>query len=135
MEEKKDSFKAWVIAHKKQLILAGISISVVLGIILGIKNKDALEELWTAMKLKIRNVPKTELTVEPISQTSTPQLQIVTAPHTYTRPQEPVNVGLHIRTLSGGRTHSAEKTAEALALGIDLLPNQTLVDPYTKYAA
>ena len=54
MEEKKDSFKAWVIAHKKQLILAGISISVVLGIILGIKNKDALEELWTAMKLKIR---------------------------------------------------------------------------------
>lgn len=135
MEEKKDSFKAWVIAHKKQLILAGISISVVLGIILGIKNKDALEELWTAMKLKIRNVPKTELIVEPISQTSTPQLQIVTAPHTYTRPQEPVNVGLHIRTLSGGRTHSAEKTAEALALGIDLLPNQTLVDPYTKYAA
>ena len=135
MEEKKDSFKAWVIAHKKQLILAGISISVVLGIILGIKNKDALEELWTAMKLKIRNVPKTELTVEPISQTSTPQLQIVTAPHTYTRPQEPVNVGLHNRTLSGGRTHSAEKTAEALALGIDLLPNQTLVDPYTKYAA
>ena len=135
MEEKKDSFKAWVIAHKKQLILAGISITVVLGIILGIKNKDALEELWTAMKLKIRNVPKTELIVEPISQTSTPQLQIVTAPHTYTRPQEPVNVGLHIRTLSGGRTHSAEKTAEALALGIDLLPNQTLVDPYTKYAA
>ena len=135
MEEKKNSFKAWVIAHKKQLILAGISISVVLGIILGIKNKDALEELWTAMKLKIRNVPKTELIVEPISQTSTPQLQIVTAPHTYTRPQEPVNVGLHIRTLSGGRTHSAEKTAEALALGIDLLPNQTLVDPYTKYAA
>ena len=135
MEEKKDSFKAWVIAHKKQLILAGISISVVLGIILGIKNKDALEELWTAMKLKIRNVPKTELIVEPILQTSTPQLQIVTAPHTYTRPQEPVNVGLHIRTLSGGRTHSAEKTAEALALGIDLLPNQTLVDPYTKYAA
>ena len=135
MEEKKDSFKAWVIAHKKQLILAGISISVVLGIILGIKNKDTLEELWTALKSKIRNVPKTELIVEPISQTSTPQLQIVTAPHTYTRPQEPVNVGLHIRTLSGGRTHSAEKTAEALALGIDLLPNQTLVDPYTKYAA
>ena len=135
MEEKKDSFKAWVIAHKKQLILAGISISVVLGIILGIKNKDALEELWTAMKLKIRNVPKTELIVEPISQTSTPQLNIVTVPHAYTRPQEPVNVGLHIRTLSGGRTHSAEKTAEALALGIDLLPNQTLVDPYTKYAA
>lgn len=135
MEEKKNSFKAWVIAHKKQLILAGISISVVLGIILGIKNKDALEELWTAMKSKIRNVPKTELIVEPISQTSTPQLQIVTAPHAYTRPQEPVNVGLHIRTLSGGRTHSAEKTAEALALGIDLLPNQTLVDPYTKYAA
>ena len=135
MEEKKNSFKAWVIAHKKQLILAGISISVVLGIILGIKNKDALEELWTAMKSKIRNVPITELIVEPISQTSTPQLQIVTAPHTYTRPQEPVNVGLHIRTLSGGRTHSAEKTAEALALGIDLLPNQTLVDPYTKYAA
>lgn len=135
MEEKKKSFKAWVIAHKKQLILAGISISVVLGIILGIKNKDSLEKLWAVLKSKIQNVPNAEMTVEPASQISTPQLKIVTVPHTYTRPQEPVNVGLHIRTLTGGRTHSAEKAAEALELGIDLLPNQTLVDPYTKYAA
>lgn len=135
MEEKKNSFKAWVIAHKKQLILAGISISVVLGIILGVKNKDALEKLWAVLKSKIQNVPKAELTVEPASQPSTPQHQIVTASHAYTRPQEPVNVGLHIRTLTGGRTHSAEKAAEALKLGIALLPNQTLVDPYMKYAA
>ena len=53
----------------------------------------------------------------------------------YTSPQETFGVSQHIRNLSGGRHHSIEKAAEAAALGIDLLPHQTLVDTYTKFAA
>lgn len=55
MEEKKTDFLGWVKQHKKQLILAGISISVVIGIILGAKNKDILEELWATLKRRTNN--------------------------------------------------------------------------------
>ena len=40
----------------------------------------------------------------------------------------------HVRTMAEGKHHSDAKAAEAMALGIDLLPNQTLVGPYTKCA-
>lgn len=54
---------------------------------------------------------------------------------TYTLPTEPFNVHMHIRNLPDGWHHSPEKALEAAELKIDLLPNQTLVDQYPKYAA
>ena len=53
----------------------------------------------------------------------------------YTTPTEAFGVSRHIRTMATGKHHSAAKAAEAATLGIDLLPNQTLVGPYTKCAA
>ena len=53
----------------------------------------------------------------------------------YTSSQKAFDVNRHIRNLSGGRHHSAEKAAEAATLGIVLLPHQTIVDTYTKCAA
>ena len=135
MEEKKTDFLGWVKQHKKQLILAGISISVVIGIILGAKNKEALEELWVTLKKSTKNERQIEFRTFSLDQTVLPENDTLLAPRNYTLPQEPVDVCMHIRTLTGGRVHSAEKAAEAEALGIILLPNQTLVDPYTKYAA
>lgn len=41
--ETKKSFLVWVKVHKKQLILTGVSITTIVGIILGIKNKYAFE--------------------------------------------------------------------------------------------
>lgn len=134
MEEKRTKFLAWVQGHKKQLILAGISISVVIGIILGIKNRKSLTKLWALLEERINEVSDVASTI-PVVQNSEVCMDTAISTRTYTLPQEEVNVSRHIRTMVAGRHHSAEKAAEAAALGIELLPNQTLVDPYTKYAA
>lgn len=126
MEENQKGFIAWVKAHKKQLIVAGISITAIIGVILGIKNKETLDELWKALKDSLKKTT-------PTIQTDLQPLENVIPFRQYTLPQEPVDVVQHIRTLSEGRHHSAKKAAEAAALGITLLPNQTLVDKYTKY--
>ena len=135
MEDKKTDFLGWIKQHKKQLILAGISISVVIGIILGAKNKDILEELWATLKRRTNNDLQPKYQPISLTQTVMPENDALITPRNYTLTQEPVDVCMHIRTLPVGRVHSAEKAAEAEAIGILLQPNQTLVDSYTKYAA
>ena len=135
MEEKKTDFLGWVKQHKKQLILAGISISVVIGIILGAKNKEVLEELWATLRKSTKNELQPKFKTISLPQTVRPENASLLTPRHYTLPQEPVDVCMHIRTLPAGRVHSVEKAAKAEAIGILLQPNQTLVDSYTKYAA
>ena len=43
MEENKKGFIAWVKAHKKHLFMAGISVTAIIGIIIGLKNKEAIK--------------------------------------------------------------------------------------------
>lgn len=135
MEEKRIEFIAWVKAHKKRLLLAGISVTAIIGVIIGLKNKDAIMELWDSLEKKLTKIP--EKLPEPLSveQATPPALDKVIPSQGNTSPQEAFDVRQHIRNLSGGRHHSAEKAAEAAALGISLLTNQTLVDKYTKCAA
>lgn len=135
MEEKKTEFIAWVKEYKKQLLLTGISVTVIIGVIIGLKNKEAIIDLWDSLEKSIEKVPK-ELpeslnvaTVMPLA------LEEEIPVRFYTSPREAFDVRQHIRNLSGGRHHSAEKAIEAAALGVSLLPNQTLVDTYTKCAA
>lgn len=137
MSESKKGFLAWVKAHKKQLILAGVSLATLIGIILGIKNKDVLAELWASLAERMKKMPSSTAISISSSLTDIPAsvpdkiLQV----RAYTPPTKPVAVCRHIRTMSAGKHHSVAKAAEAAALGIDLPPNQTLVDSYTKYAA
>ena len=48
------SFIAWVREHKTQLLLAGVSVTTILVGVLGLKNKDAIIELWNTLKKQIR---------------------------------------------------------------------------------
>lgn len=43
-------FVAWIKSHKKQLIIASVSVPTIIAIALGIKNKDTLKELWEGLK-------------------------------------------------------------------------------------
>ena len=124
----KHKFVNWVKDHKKQLLIAGISVTAVIGIIIGLKNKEAIKELWENLENSLSKT--TEKLPESITIVKTdPQLiEEVIPVRLYTSPQETFGVSQHIRNLSGGRHHSIEKAAEAAALGIDLLPHQTLVD-------
>lgn len=135
METERYSFIKWVKVHKKSLLLAGISVTAIIGVIFVLKNKDAIMDLWESFEKGIIKIP--EKLPEPLSAASvTPHAseEIIPA-RKYTSPQKAYGVDQHIRNLSGGRHHSAEKAAEAAALGISLSPNQTLVDSYTKCVA
>lgn len=132
--ETKKGLLAWVKSHKTELILAGVSITTIIGVILGLKNKDALAELWATLSKSITKAP-VETAVAASAATATPVLETMASTRVYTPPTEAFDVSRHIRTMAEGWHHSAEKAAEAAALGIELLPNQTLVGPYTKGAA
>ena len=43
MEEKKNEIISWIKAYKKQLLLAGVSITAVIGVIIGLKNNLSFE--------------------------------------------------------------------------------------------
>lgn len=135
MEEKKKGFIAWVKAHRKQLIFTGISVTAILVVIIGFKNKEDILDLWNSLEDSITKVPKKLPETMSVAQVTTPVLEEVISVRSYASPQEAFDVSQHIRNLSGGRHHSAEKAAEAAALGIPLLPNQTIVDTYTKCVA
>ena len=47
-------FVAWIKAHKKQLILVGVSIPTIIAVVLGLKNKDALKALWDNLNEEIK---------------------------------------------------------------------------------
>ena len=44
--EDKNGIVTWIKAHKKQLVFIGISIPTLIDIVLGLKNKDAIKELF-----------------------------------------------------------------------------------------
>ncbi len=132
MENKKKQVLDWIKIHKKQLIIAGISITTLVLLVLGIRNKDALAELYCSLEKNIKKVPGKSTPVDTLPDIAIPT---VSAARTYTLPQTSFDVSQHIRTLAEGRQHSAVKAAEAAKLGIVLLPNQTIVDSYTKYTA
>lgn len=135
MKENKKMFIDWVKAHRRQLLIAGISATAVIGIAIGLKNKDSIKGLWEALENSISKTPEKLPESITILHTVSPVVEEIAPVRLYTSPQKPFDVSQHIRNLSGGRHHSAEKAAEAVALGIDLAPHQTLVDTYKKYAA
>ena len=134
MEKKKSEFYAWLKSDKKQLIVAGISVGVIICVVMGIKNKDAIIKLWASLDKALEKTPKNTPMRIPTQQIEDTASDLI-CPRVYTLPQEAFDVSQHIRMLPRNQHHSAKKAAEAMSLGIDLLPNQTIVDTYTKYAA
>ena len=135
METERRSFIKWVKSHKRELIIAGISVATVLWIVISLKNKDAVLVFGNALKDNITKAPEKMPESMNAAQVQFPALEKVISARSYTSPQEAFDVSQHIRNLSGGRHHSAEKAAEAKKLGIFLSPNQTIVDTYRKCAA
>ena len=68
-----------------------------------------------------------------ITQVESQMLETTKKERTYTLTTESYDVNRHVRTMHVNRHHSEEKAEEAKMLGIELLPNQTLVDSYEKY--
>lgn len=135
MEEKKNEIISWIKAYKKQLLLAGVSITAVIGVIIGLKNKEAIVNLWDFLKRNLTRHSEGQITPSCSAVVTPFAVEEVVSIRSYTSSQKAFDVNRDIRNLSGGRHHSAEKAAEAATLGIVLLPHQTIVDTYTKCAA
>ena len=132
--ESKKGIPAWIEEHKAPLILVGLSAATIIGLILGVKNKDKLAKSWTSLAKNIKTNSMTTIS-KPNIATATSATETVLQTRPYTLPTKAIDVRGHVRTMAAGRHHSAAKAVEAAELGIDLRPNQTLVDPYMKYAA
>lgn len=124
MREQKSKFIKWVKEHKKELILAGVSLT---AIILAIRNRDSITMLWEYLK---KSIGKPQTKIPPNSYgdmekiTAFPTTPMVSIPEI---PLETTKIPVcgHIRNLPDGRRPSPEKIAEAIELDILLKPNQT----------
>ena len=134
MEERKDLIQ-WIKEHKKQLIIAGISVGTLILIILGIKNQAEIKAVKNSLEeaVKLPTVKAAEEAARAAEKISTvPPLEIVT---TAAINSDPVAVSRHIRNLPEGWHASPEKIAEAVKHNIILNDGQTWVDSYVKGGA
>lgn len=141
MEEKARMLK-WIKSHKKELIIAGISITTIVGVLLVIKNRETIKMMWESLRLAITKQPleategKSMLstTSAPISR---PDIEVVPATEiTVSRitgiEKMPFNVSEHRRSLHEGWKASAPKISIAAERGIYLQPGQTWVNSFAK---
>lgn len=142
MEEQKKGLLAWIKAHRKELVIAGISATALVGIILCVKNSDSIGALWKSLISAIKESPTkapkvSRIAIEKIAQSSVTvadvinptEISVLKTSRTF---QDPFEVSDHIRNLHEGWYASAKKITEAEAMGIILKPGQTLVDGYIK---
>lgn len=142
MEEQKNEFIQWVKANKKKLIIVGVSITAIIGIIVGIKNKDLVMSFWESFRKSVENSPVKVPTasrevVESITHEPAKVVEVVSATEIIKFPsnhktQVQVDVCDHIRNLPDGWHASAKKITTAAEYGYNLKPGQTWVDTYTK---
>ena len=144
-------FISWIKAHKKALIIAGISIGTLIGIVLGIKNREAIMEVWASLRKivekpteKVLKAPVVEkvaevapaIGVSPVADQIlgevTPVVEECAAEIGRRGYTAPFDVSRHIRTLADGQHASPEKVEAALKLNIILHAGQTWVEGYTK---
>ena len=118
----------WIKEHKKELIIAGISIGAIIAIALVIKNQEAIKTLWASLR-KVAEKPIAHTITSPSPETAKPVEKVVTLAVEHGNPI-PHTVDKHIRNLPEGWHASAEKLATALENGFELAEGQTWVADY-----
>lgn len=137
MEEQKNGFIEWIKTHKKELLIAWVSITAIIAAVLVYQNRESIAALWDTMK-------KTSVSELPVVTTASKVIVTPTAVNTVeavieptekivrSLPQGPFEVTDHIRNLPEGWCASAGKIATAAEHGYELLPGQTWVERYVK---
>lgn len=130
MEKEKKTFVQWVKEHKKELIIAGVSIAAIIAVIIGIKNHKALEEAWASLRKLVEKTPECIPVEKTVAATENVPVKDIVEINIVTADRIPHDVAEHLRNLPEGRKASAEKIATAAEHGYDLLPGQTWVEAY-----
>ena len=130
MKKEKKKIVGWIKEHKTELVIAGISISALLMLILGIKNKETLEEFYNSLK-KVTGEKSVGMDSEVFNiSLETYPVQEVPMNNFVLIERIPHDVESHLRNLPEGWRASAEKIATAAEHGYELLPGQTWVEAY-----
>ena len=136
MEERKGLIR-WIKKHKKELIIAGISIGTLTLIVLGIKNQETIKALWDSLREAVKQ-PTTkaiEAVTEVAAEIPSNPIQEAANATVSGSVSDPIEVSSCIRTLHDGWHASPEKIATAQENGFKLGDNQTWVRSYTKRIA
>ena len=130
MKKEKKKIVDWIKEHKAELIIAGVSVSALVMLILGIKNKETLEEFWSSLK-RVTGEKSISIDNEVLnSMSETFPVQEIPMNNIILIERIPHNVDSHLRNLPEGWRASAEKIATAAEHGYELLPGQTWVEAY-----
>lgn len=130
MENEKKTFVDWIKEHKKELIIAGVSIAAIIAVIIGIKNHKALEEVWASLRKLVEKTPETMPVAKSVPDTDMSPVKEIVEINIISSDRVPHDVVEHLRNLPEGWKASAEKIATAAEHGYDLLPGQTWVEAY-----
>ena len=141
MAEEKKTVWEWIKAHKKELIIAGISIGALIAAIVLYKNRKQLAQFWAMIRKGLESAPEALTETMPatvLEKVQTAEIIPFKAPAAeeiieYTEAAHKVAhaVSSHVRKLPKGWKASTEKLIEAELLGIKLKPGETLVCSYT----
>ncbi len=130
MKKEKKKIVNWIREHKNELIITGVSVSALILLILGIKNKKTLEEFWNSLK-RVTGEKSISIDNEVFNSASeTFPVQEVPMNNIMLIERIPHDVDSHLRNLPKGWRASAEKIATAAEHGYELLPGQTWVEAY-----
>lgn len=130
MKKEKKKIVNWIREHKNELIITGVSVSALILLILGIKNKKTLEEFWNSLK-RVTGEKSISIDNEVFNSVSeTFPVQEVPMNNIMLIERIPHDVDSHLRNLPKGWRASAEKIATAAEHGYELLPGQTWVEAY-----
>lgn len=135
MYEKKTAV-SWIKEHKKELIIAGVSLAGIIALIVGLKNQD---QIIVALELLKRMISKSSASLNtekviaiPVKAVAPIEIQECPVKHSIPADTLPFSVSSHLRNLHEGWNPSAEKLALAAEHGYDLKKGQTWVEEYMK---
>ena len=130
MEKDKKTFLDWIKKHKKELIIAGVSIAAIIALSMGIKNREAQGEAWSSLRKLLEKTPEAIPTVNSASNVQVMHAKVIEEVDILRTDKIPHDVAEHLRNLPEGWKASAEKIATAAEHGYNLRPGQTWVEAY-----
>ena len=130
MKKEKKKFTEWIKEHKTELIIAGVSIAAIIAIVIGIKNREALEKAWESLRKLLDKSAKTVLDQETVPTSEFTSIEEGVSDVSEIAKKIPHYVAEHLRNLPEGWNASAEKIATAAEHGYELFPGQTWVESY-----
>ncbi|MCR5417871.1 MAG: hypothetical protein K6E84_03055 [Lachnospiraceae bacterium] len=130
MEREKKTFVDWIKKHKRELLVAGVSIAAIIAMVIGIKERKALEEAWSSLRSMVEKTPEHVFDAKPVPSMDAEPVKDIVKMSITSVDKIPHDVAEHLRNLPEGWKASAQKIATAADHGYDLLPGQTWVEAY-----